>query len=161
MLDSGIQCSCNRTMRGKLRFFFTNSWLSDAGKGLKMGESSRHRWFLVRPLNSFTKSSLRCNTVTDCIKTSFCEQKKRVYNLIFHHQKCVYRHNNNIKPKKAKSFSDIVVKNDVNGISNKLDKFQCNYTSLFKRQYLRLYMEYMEHLTLALFKSLRCSYLEL
>ena len=30
---------------------------------------------------------------------------------IFRHQKCVYRHNNKINPKKAKSFSDIVGEN--------------------------------------------------
>ena len=49
--------------------------------------------------------------------------KKLVYKQIFHHQKCVYRHNDNIKPKKTKSFLDIVVKNDANVISNQLDKF--------------------------------------
>ena len=82
-----------------------------------MGVSSPHRCFLVRQLNTLPpKPSL----TTTLYPNVFLLAKKRVYKLIFHHQKCVYRHNN-IKPKKAKSFSDIVVKNDANGISNKLD----------------------------------------
>ena len=35
MLDSGIQCSCNHTMRGNFNIFVKNVLLSNAEKGLK------------------------------------------------------------------------------------------------------------------------------
>ena len=62
-------------------------------------------------------------------KKSILQAWKRGYKIIFHHQKFVFCHK--IKPKKAKSFSDIVLKNNANRISNKLDTFLRNYTSLF------------------------------
>ena len=48
------------------------------------------------------------------MQTYLLAKKKQVYKLIFHQQKIVYRIN--IKPKKAKLLSDIMVKNYANGI---------------------------------------------
>ena len=103
-----------------LFIFFTNSLLRDAGKGLKNGP------VLTPLLSSSTpikhpppQTQFHLQLYQDVLLLA----KKQVYKLIFHHQKFVYRLNNNIKPKKAKSFLDIVVKNDANGISNKLDKY--------------------------------------
>ena len=56
-----------------------------------------------------------CNNSKPLHKNSLLAWK-RVYKLIFYDQKFVYRHNNKIKPKKAKLFSDVVVKNDAIGI---------------------------------------------
>ena len=119
---------------GDYFIFFTNSLLSDAGKGLKNGRVltpplSSSSQLNTHPPPPLPKSQSHINRRDPLYQDVLLLAKKRVYKLIFHHQKFVYRHNNNIKPKKVKSFLDIVVKNDANGISNKLDKFQCNYTS--------------------------------
>ena len=64
-----------------------------------------------------------CNKSDPLYKQVYLLAWKGVYKLIFHHQICVYRHNDNIKPKKAKSFSDTVVKTLLTEYSNKLDTF--------------------------------------
>ena len=94
-----------------------------------MGVSSRHRCFLACQLNATpppaqTQSYIQQKgpTVSRCLAVS----KKTGLQANISPPKFVFRHNN-IKPKKAKSFLDIAVKNDANGISNKLDKFYCNY----------------------------------
>ena len=76
-----------------------------------MAVSLRHRWVLARQLNTPPKPSLTYIRRDALYEDVLLLAKKRVYKLIFQHQKCVYRHKNNIKPKKAKSFLDIVVKN--------------------------------------------------
>ena len=53
------------------------------------------------PIKHPPQTSLTYNRMDPLCQDVLLLAQKRVYKLIFHHQKFVYRHNNNIKPKKV------------------------------------------------------------